>query len=169
MAKADELELDVAAKPKSGRLIWVLGGLGLLLVGVAIALTLYLTGVIGKANTDTPKTQGGTPVVVKPALYLPLDPAFVNFEDQSNARFLQVEIQVMARDQATLDAVQRSAPVIRNNILLLLSSQKYDVVSTREGKEKLRGEILAAINKALHDGGSKDKVEAVYFTSFVMQ
>ena len=48
--------------------------------------------------------------------------------------------------------------------------QKYSVVSTREGKEALRTQTLAAVRKIVAGAGGKpEKLEAVYFTSFVMQ
>lgn len=173
MAK-DETELDTqAADGAAGgagkkKLILIIL-LVVLLLGASIGATLYFTGVIGggdkAAKNDKPEAAK-----IMPALYLPLDPAFVvNFEDQSRARFLQVKLQVMARSQAVLNDVQSHMPVIRNNILLLLSSQSYAGVSTRAGKEKLRKAIIDSINKVLHDGGSKDQIESVYFTGFVMQ
>jgi flagellar FliL protein len=59
---------------------------------------------------------------------------------------------------------------VRNDLLLLLGGQHYDTISTREGKEKLRQQALDAVRRVVASAGGKaDKVEAVYFTSFVMQ
>ncbi len=100
-----------------------------------------------------------------------LDPPFVvNFNGEQSARFLQVAVQVMTRDPATLELLKANDPVVRNDLLLLLGNQKVDVVSTREGKEHLRADALAAVrNIVAGAGGHPDHVEAVYFTSFVMQ
>jgi len=173
MPDQDDLELDVAAASGKGKKKWVLWAvLALLLIGGAVAATLLLTGNLGVSSDKPAAADKGAQAKApaKPALYLPLSPAFVvNFEDQSDVRFLQVEVQVMAREQSVLDAVQQNMPVVRNNILLLLSGQKYEVVSTRKGKEKLRTDILNTVNKVLQDTGSSGRIEAVYFTSFVMQ
>ena len=60
--------------------------------------------------------------------------------------------------------------MLRNDLLILLANQKYTVLATPEGKEQLRAEALAAIRKDLVQAGGDPKlVEAVYFTSFVMQ
>ena len=43
-------------------------------------------------------------------------------------------------------------------------------MSSREGKEKLRAAALEAIRKIVAaEGGKPEELEAVYFTSFVMQ
>lgn len=106
-----------------------------------------------------------------PALYVPLDPPFVvNFETEQLVRFLQVTVQVMSRDPATVELVKANDPVIRNDLLLLLGNQKYADIATREGKERLRAAALGAVRDVVGAaGGEPERVEAVYFTSFVMQ
>jgi flagellar protein FliL len=106
-----------------------------------------------------------------PAQYVALDPPFVvNFEADQQVRFLQITAQLMSRDPATIELLRANDPVVRNDLLLLFGGQKYSVVSTREGKESLRTQTLAAVRKIVAAAGGKpEKVEAVYFTSFVMQ
>ena len=85
-------------------------------------------------------------------------------------RFLQVTVEVMSRDQKTLELLKNNDPVVRNDLLILLGNQKYTELATPAGKEQLRAEALAAIRKDLVQAGGDPKlVEAVYFTSFVMQ
>lgn len=107
----------------------------------------------------------------KPQLFLALDPPFVvNFQDQGQIRFLQVGIEVMSDDPKALEAVKTESPVIRNALLMLLSGQDAKTLMTREGKEKLRTQALAEIQKILaKQGEAKPGIQALYFTSFVMQ
>jgi len=106
-----------------------------------------------------------------PPLFLAMDPPFVvNFQSEQAVRFLQVTAQVMTRDLKTLEELKTSDPIIRNDLLLLFGNQKYDTVSTLEGKEQLRHQALEAVRKVIADNGGEPKnIEAVYFTSFVMQ
>jgi flagellar FliL protein len=106
-----------------------------------------------------------------PALYVALDPPFVvNFEAEQLVRFLQVTVQLMSRDPVTIDLIKANDPVVRNDLLLLLGNQSYATISSREGKEKLRLQSLEAVRKVVVAAGGKgEQVEAVYFTSFVMQ
>ncbi len=106
-----------------------------------------------------------------PPIYIALEPAFVvNFTSESGgSRFMQATIQVMTRDPEIEKAVTTHMPVIRNSIVLLLSSLSVDDVAGIEGKEKLRTEVLEKIREILKERTGKPGVEEVYFTSFVIQ
>lgn len=156
-------EAAVPAPPQksSKALLWVVL---ILVVGAAGAAGSYfLVGRGGAAVAPTPPPA--------PALFHQLDPSFVvNFEAEQLVRFLQVTIEVMTRDPASLEFVKRHEPVIRNDLLMLLSNQKYEVLATQAGKEDLRARALEAVRAiAAREGGDPAKLEAVYFTSFVMQ
>jgi len=85
-------------------------------------------------------------------------------------RFLQVTVQLASRDPGTIEILKANDPVVRNDLLLLFGNQKYSVIATRDGKEQLRAQALATVRKVIAAAGGKpERVEAVYFTSFVMQ
>jgi flagellar protein FliL len=106
----------------------------------------------------------------KPAIYYAFDPPLiVNFEDPQAVRFLQVTIEVMARDQADIDAVQKHSPIIRNNLMLLMSDRDYHMLMTRDGKEKLRQEALREVQSVLKHETGRTGIENLLFTSFVVQ
>lgn len=106
-----------------------------------------------------------------PPKYITLDPPFVvNFEAEAAVRFLQVTVGIMTRDPHTESLVKDNDPRVRNDMLMILSGQSYASVSSNEGKEALRTKSLEAIRAIVKDmGGEPEKVEALYFTSFVMQ
>jgi flagellar FliL protein len=83
-------------------------------------------------------------------------------------RFLQISMEVMAKDQKAVDSVQKNMPLIRNNLLLLMSNRDYQSMMSREGKEKLRAEALAEIRAVQKKQGGED-IDDVLFTSFVVQ
>ena len=162
---------DGAAPPKKkGKLGLILIAAAVLVLGGGGAAAYFLLGghkdpkavAAAKAKEAAEKT---------PALYVALDPPFVvNFEAEQLVRFLQVTVQVMSRDPATVELIKTNDPVVRNDLLLLLGNQSYQTISSREGKEKLRLQALDAVRKVVTTAGGKaEKVEAIYFTSFVMQ
>jgi flagellar protein FliL len=105
----------------------------------------------------------------KASVYFAIDPPLVvNFEDGSAVRFLQITMEVMAHDQKAIDGVQKNIPLIRNNLLLLMSNRNYQSMMTREGKEKLRQEALTEVRAVQKKQGSPD-VDDLLFTSFVVQ
>lgn len=177
MAEENE-DLDLDVKPSTGnkKTIIIMTLVGLLLVGISVGATLFflggdksstgMTGDVPEATEDETKAKD----VLKKPLYLPLETMVVNFADPKPARYLQVDIQLMAYDQMVLQAVEENMPVVRNDILVLLGGQTYDAINTREGKEALRKDIAGAVNRILkRHAGMKGKLQAVYFTSFVMQ
>ncbi|MDV3238353.1 MAG: flagellar basal body-associated FliL family protein [Gammaproteobacteria bacterium] len=176
MAKQD-LDLDVEAErpaKKSGTLKWILiGTAGLLVIVSASYATLYFAGVVGAPEAATAEAGAdGKPADAPrpPPLYLPMDPAFVvNFTANPNARFLQISLQVSARDAAVLEQVEKHSPAIRNGLVMLFSSQDPVVLNSREGKEDLRQRTLEEINRVLKEQAGAAGVEDVFFTSFVMQ
>ena len=105
------------------------------------------------------------------AIYYKFDPAFVvNFGDDGNTRYLQITLEAMSRDQAVIDEIKNNEPAIRNDLVLLYSAQQPEALMAPEGKEKLRAATLDAVRKTIAAEGAKpEAVEAVYFTSFVIQ
>lgn len=107
-----------------------------------------------------------------PALYTSLHPPLVvNLKDASGeSHYMQITMEVMARDQHAIDAVKQHSPAIRNSLILLYGSNvDFDAVNTRDGKEKMLADALAEIQKILHQRIGTDGVEAVYFTSLIIQ
>ncbi|NOZ11309.1 MAG: hypothetical protein GXP09_09765 [Gammaproteobacteria bacterium] len=106
----------------------------------------------------------------RPPLYRSLNPPFtVNFEVGGRIHFLQVSLQVMARDAQIIDAVASHMPMLRNNILLKLSDLDYSRISVRAGRDEMRMQILEVIRESLKEETENFEVEQVYFTNFVMQ
>lgn len=166
MAEKEDLDLDV--KPASGnkKKIIIIALVGLLLVAAGIGGTLMLLG--GGEGEESAATEGEE-VQVPKAHYLGLKNMVVNFAQKGSAKHLQVEMQLMAHDPEVLKAVEEHMPAVRNDILVLLSSQNHEQLSSREGKELLRGELLAAVQKIVKENAGLDGPQAVYFTNFVMQ
>jgi len=196
MADEDELELDTSKQNSGGKgKIIIIIVLVVLLTSGSVVAVLYFTGMLGGGGSSSQDTEQSQEVsseekeseelVVKPTFYYDLQPAFVvNFEDKTRAAYLQIEMQLMVYDKTVNDHITKHMPVIRNNILLILSSQKYEEVKSRQGKEKLQAEILAAVRAIVGpemkeqlqedsetEIAEKDvpNVEQVYFTSFIMQ
>ena len=145
-----------------------------LIIVLVLAIVLLAGGGVGAYFAFAPhgkKSEAARKEPALPPLYMALDPPFVvNFEAEQQVRFLQVTVQLMSRDPATIEMLKANDPVVRNDLLLLYAGQKYTVISTREGKEALRQQTLTAVRKIVGGAGGKpEKVEAVYFTSFVMQ
>lgn len=160
-AEIEEEGPVVVAKKKGGR--------GMMFVGIAVLALLSAGGYLyTRAKGVQPAAAAQAPKT--PELFLPLDPAFVvNFQDQDSTRYLQVGVTVMTHNPTAVQAMKESDPVIRNALVMLFSSQTYAGLSDIAGKKKLQTEALEAVRKIVADKTGKPDVEALYFTSFVMQ
>jgi flagellar FliL protein len=142
---------------------------------IAVPAGLYFAGLPPFASEpELVLGEDGEPIEPpKIPYYLTLDPPFiVNFVHRGSLRYLQLSLDLMYYDALMLERVQEQMPVIRNDLILLFSSQEFDTLSTMEGKEKLRSDVLLAVNNALdvdpaNPGGAEGG--AVYITNFVMQ
>lgn len=157
---------NAAAEPKGkSKLIIIIVAALVVLAGGGAGAWFFL------GHDDKGKAAKVEKVPLAPPQYVAMEPPFVvNFEATQLVRFLQITVQLMTRDLETVEMIKVNDPVIRNELLLLFGNQKYDVIATREGKEKLRGAALESVRKIVkQSGGKPEHVEAVYFTSFVMQ
>ncbi len=105
------------------------------------------------------------------AIYVGFEPPFVvNFPSESSVKFLQLTAQIMTREATVEHEIKANDPAIRDALLTLFGQQTAEKLSTPEGKEELRQHALEAVREVIKkEGGVPEKVEAVYFTSFVMQ
>lgn len=105
-----------------------------------------------------------------PPKYLAFDPPLVaSIDDKGTIRFLQVTVELMARDDKVITAVDAHMPVIRNNLLMMFGGQTVSSLTDRDAKETLRKQALAEVQKIMKANTGEPGVEDLYFTSFVVQ
>jgi len=190
----EELELDVNNSKKKSPILLI----------VIILLVLNLAGVgawifLSKDESTSSDSAAKEETLKGPLKYLTMVPEFiVNFGPTSKVRYLQVDLQIATRDEKVLAIVGTYRPVIRNDILVVLSGVSFDDLKDRRGKEALQKKLLDTINKVVvsvgnsaSHGKEKDKkkdahhasaeehgthdervagpIENIYFTSFIMQ
>lgn len=119
--------------------------------------------------------------------FVPLDPFTVNLADRDAERYAQIGIALEIDDPKQADAIKAFMPVIRNNILLLLSHKTAAQMMDHDGKIKLAEQIQKEASRALgaeidddeeDDGKAKKKrkrapvalpISAVHFSNFIIQ
>ena len=169
MAEEAKDEVPPAKKPSKLKLVLFIV-LGTAVVSGATLGALFFAGMLNPQSEVVAADAVEEEAVPKEAHYISLEPAFtVNFQDTEGARFLKLTMEAMSRDPDIETLIARHMPVIRNDLTLLLSSKSSAELRTREGKEALQKETLASIQKVLEREAGTQGVEAVYFTSFVMQ
>ena len=143
-----------------------------LVISLNAGATFFITNHIIEKNAEAAaaaaETEGedGEKKETRPPLYVELEPFVVNFLQGDSLRYLQMNVQIMSREQTVIDEITSNKPQIRNSLILLLSNQSYEELATREGKETIRTMIHDEVNTILDQ---EDAVESVYLTGFVMQ
>lgn len=98
-----------------------------------------------------------------------LNPLLVNFPPGSSAKIIKVSVTILAKGETSIEALKKHEPMIRNNLLMAISSMGADKVRTLEGKQELQAIMLSEVGKVMERMTKKNPVKAVYFTEFVTQ
>ena len=168
-----ENEIDLGEEKKSSKkLIFIISGvMSLLLV---VGATLYFAGFFENADDqgsdEKDVAESSEEITESLTIYHPLEPDFIiNFPKGQSAKLFQVGITVLARSEVAVEALKQHAPMIRNNLLMLLNGQKPDELRKREGKEALQASVLEEIQKIVDKQADGKEIDGVFFTGFVMQ
>ena len=143
---------------------------GIVLIGAGIGGAMFFL--------KSPETSEGEEMMAeedmmpddKEAIYEDLHPAFtVNFNEKSKKKFMQVYMVAKFYNMDARDQFKMHMPVVRNNLLMLLSGKDSDELSTMESKEKLRKDVLMTAQSVMQEIYGENLVEDIYFTKLVMQ
>jgi len=153
----------------------------LIIIIVAVVMLLglggggaYFLGALGgsgdaeAAKAATPEAQGshGGQQPGQPGRSrVSLDTFVVNLADDGAQRYLKVTMMVEFFGNEPPPQFSMRQPEVRDLLLTLLSSKYVADIRTIEGKQQLRDEVIARINRVLED----DVVKAIYFADFIVQ
>lgn len=101
----------------------------------------------------------------------PLGPIFsletfiVNLADKGGKRYLRVTMDLELGNPELEAELTKRLPQVRDSVLMILPSKRFEDISSVEGKMALRDEILDVLNGFLTQG----QVSKIYFKEFVVQ
>lgn len=178
-ARLDEsTDLGIEKQPRRTKLLVIIGlSAALLLAGGGGAAWWFLAGPgaeeVAEAGAKGKKGKRGAeeaPQAEAPPIYHPLDPPFVaNLPPGGKARMIQAAVRVQTRDPALVSFLQQNDPMVRHHLLSLFGAQDAAELMTRAGRERLQAEVQDTVARLVAERGGEGKVEAVYFTQFVLQ
>jgi flagellar FliL protein len=148
-----------------------------LLIGVMMMLMLGLGGglfmmwnQLSALNAQSVADAGGQPdevVSLEQSLgpIFSLDTFIVNLADKGGTRYLRVTMDLELDNSELEDELNKRLPQVRDSLLMILPSKRFEDISTVQGKTALRDEMLEALNGYLGQG----KITNIYFKEFVVQ
>ena len=170
-----ETESKETEKKSSKKLIIIIAIVVLLLGGGAGGYFFVMNQPVDgeKAEESQPAKEAASEEAEDPAMaeqyYELSDPLLVNFPPNSSAKIIKIAVTVLVKGEANVEALKKHEPMIRNNLLMSISSIGADKAKTLEGKQELQGIMLTEVGKVMERMTKKNPVQAVYFTEFVMQ
>ncbi len=116
-------------------------------------------------ETLTPTSKPAVASAGTPTHLVSLPVLTVNLADTGTSRYLRVGIDVEVSTEPASEEIKSQSAKIRDAVIILLSSKRYENISTAGGKFQLKNEIVARINQIL----GVPRVIQIYFTDFVVQ
>lgn len=122
------------------------------------------------ADTKDQKESADKAEDHEPETYHSLNmPLLVNFPPGSSAKIIKISVAILVRGETGVDVIKKHEPMIRNNLLMAISSIGAEKAKTKEGKQELRAMMLNEVGKVMEKMAGKNTAKDIYFTEFVMQ
>jgi len=145
---------------RNGKLLFIL--LAVLLIALLAGIGIFV--IKGRGHSKKSK-----PVKSEPTATLPLGEFVVNLADKDELRYLKTTIVLGVTGKVPSAGGHGGeggpSPAVRDAVISVLSSKRFGELNTPEGKEKLKKDLIAAVNSRLHEC----KAVEVYFSDFAMQ
>ena len=89
----------------------------------------------------------------------------MNLADKGGNRYLRVTIDLELDSEELESEVAKRLPQVRDSILTILPTKRFEDISSAQGKTALRDQMLERINGMLARG----QITNIYFKEFVIQ
>ncbi|MBF0487847.1 MAG: flagellar basal body-associated FliL family protein [Nitrospirae bacterium] len=161
-------QVKVQKKSLSIKQILIFGGIILVLAGGGFfSYTKFFAkheeGKESKESKESAKDTGRKDKKPEEQILIPIEPLIVNLTDKS--RFMKISLQLEVGDKKHEELIKEKMPLLRDAIIMLLTSKSFEAISGSDGKMQLKDEVLARLNQAL----GKEIILNVYFTELMVQ
>jgi len=130
---------------------------------------IWKSGFLGKFSKESKKLvaektdDANTKLDIGP-IY-PLEEFIVNLADAGGKRYLKIRMDLELNGENVKGEIGRRLPQMKDGVLTLLSSKRYEDIYEMEGKSQLRAELLSELNQYVATG----RITNIYFTEFIVQ
>jgi flagellar FliL protein len=179
--EVENREENQKEEKKSNLMMIIIAGVFVVILIIGAILAFLISGgseeeeMMEMANSEMQESRGGdqsgelrnfrrkTSLTVGPMFEM--DTFIVNLLSENGRRYLKVKVNLELEDEALQEEVTQKIPVIRDIVIRIASSKNLEEISTENGKNKFKDQIVSEINRNLQDG----KINNVFFTDFVIQ
>lgn len=140
--------------------------LKLIIIIILIIAVLFLGGFIYLKATDTTINDIMQSFVKEEQLTMSLEEFVVNLKSPANMRsYLKIKIGLMYTDSGKTEMLTANTSKIRDIILDNLREREYEDVTTNEGIDKLKKDIIEELNSSF----GEPIIKEVYITDIIVQ
>jgi flagellar FliL protein len=151
----------IYAHSQSGKVLTTL----LIALGVVIVLAVGLGG--GYYYYTTRSTAEAATQKPPQPIFVTIKPMTINLGKRGQVLYIGLSLAVP--DQATADRLTSHMPAVRNRVLLALSDQDADDLTSSAGKRRVARQLRARLRAPYRSDGKPLKINKVLFTNFIVQ
>ena len=113
--------------------------------GLAISVLMgFVAPLVFASSGGESFKEGVNYIAIKP-------PLVVNYGGPGRVKYIKAELSLRTENAHNAEEVTHHMPLIRDTLIMLISSVTDEQMASGEGKEKMRLEALAKINEALEN------------------
>ncbi|MGD9236759.1 MAG: flagellar basal body-associated FliL family protein [Desulfobacterales bacterium] len=141
----------------------------MLVVTIGLAAGFFMMwGKLSEINTQAPPTANmdiNQSQMAQLGPLFPLETFIVNLADEERNRYLRVTMDLELVAPTDTEKLNQRLPQVRDRILMILPSKRFDEIASVEGKTALRDEIINKLNSLF----PRTVITNIFFTEFVVQ
>ncbi|MBW2433152.1 MAG: flagellar basal body-associated FliL family protein [Deltaproteobacteria bacterium] len=141
----------------------------MLVVTIGLAAGFFMMwGKLSEINTQAPPTANmdiNQSQMAQLGPLFPLKTFIVNLADEERNRYLRVTMDLELVAPTDTEKLNQRLPQVRDRILMILPSKRFDEIASVEGKTALRDEIINKLNSLF----PRTVITNIFFTEFVVQ
>ena len=89
--------------------------------------------------------------------------------DGRRLAFLQIQADVLVKDDEAKEVVEANIPAIRNKLIVMLSEQNATDMKTPARREEIRKQVTDAVRDMIEEMTNNNDIDEVLFSSFLVQ
>jgi flagellar FliL protein len=180
--KEADLELDGAGAGKKKKMIIIIVAVVVLLAAGGGGYFFFMGGdsesteqtdsSSADSSSEEGSGEGGAEgaAQIGTALYVSMPRPFrFNVPGNARDRFVEIRVQLLVRGGENEENTKMHVPLLESTLLNVFSQANADDLSTSAGKEALKQQSLAEVQKIMTEIENNKTIEKVLFTGFVMQ
>jgi flagellar protein FliL len=154
----------------SSKMKWLMALMMLIMVAVTGVNGYFLLKNMNNSETGVETGENKAVQRAPEPIFIKIAPFTVNLQpDNYGPRLLYTGLTLQVGNTDTQKLIASHMPQVRNRLLLLLSGQQADTLTSATGKEQLAAHILERLRMPMAEAEPELLIDNVLFTEFIVQ